>query len=59
LWDFNDKKKTYHNVHHEDYNSSYKTESNLQEDSDDPIIRARAKQLQKTLTGQIRMIEDT
>jgi len=31
--------------------------SNMQEDSDGPITRARAKQLQRTLTSQIRMIE--
>jgi hypothetical protein len=29
----------------------------LQENSDDPITRARAKQLQTTLTSQIGMIE--
>ena len=35
---------------------SYEAESNLQEDSDDPITRARAK-LQRALTSQIGIIE--
>ena len=30
----------------------------MQKDSDDPMIRARAKQLQRALTNQIGMIED-
>jgi len=46
-------------VHHRDYNPSRKAEPNLQEDSDGPITRVRAKQLQKALTSQIRMIETT
>jgi hypothetical protein len=29
----------------------------MQEDSDDPMTRARAKQLQRALTSQIGMIE--
>ena len=29
----------------------------MQEDSDGPMTRARAKQLQRTLTSQIRIIE--
>ena len=44
-------------VHHGDYNPSRKDEPNLQEDSDGPITRARAKQLQRALTSQIGMIE--
>ena len=44
-------------VHHGDYNPSRKAELNLQEDSDDPITRARAKQLQRVLTSQIGIIE--
>ena len=44
-------------MHHEDYNPSCEAESNLQEDSDDPITRARAKQLQRALTSQIGIIE--
>jgi hypothetical protein len=43
-------------VHHWDYNLSRKAELNLQEDSDDPITKARAKQLQRALTSQIGMI---
>jgi len=35
--------------HHGNYNPSSKAESNLQEDSDGTITRARAKQLQKGL----------
>jgi hypothetical protein len=46
-------------VHHGDYNPSRKAEPNLQEDSDDPITRAIAKQLQRALTSQIGMIEAT
>jgi anaerobic ribonucleoside-triphosphate reductase len=44
-------------VHHENYNSSRKAKSNMQEDSDGPMTRARAKQLQRTFTSQIGMIE--
>jgi hypothetical protein len=44
-------------VHHEDYNPSCEVESNLQKDSDGPITRARAKQLQRALTSQIGIIE--
>jgi len=44
-------------VHHENYNPSRKVKSNMQEDSDDPMTRARAKQLQRALTSQIGMIE--
>jgi len=46
-------------VHHENYNTSRKVKSNMQEDSDGPMTRARAKQLQRALTSQIGMIEDT
>ena len=44
-------------MHHEDYNPSRKAEPNLQEDSNGPITRARAKQLQRALASQIGMIE--
>jgi hypothetical protein len=44
-------------VHHGNYNSSRKAKPNLQEDSDGPLIRVRAKQLQRALTSQIEMIE--
>jgi hypothetical protein len=44
-------------VHHGNYNSSRKAKSNIQEDSDDPMTKVRAKQLQRTLTSQIKMIE--
>jgi hypothetical protein len=44
-------------VHHENYNPSRKAKSLMQEDSDGPMTRARAKQLQRTLTSQIGMIE--
>jgi hypothetical protein len=44
-------------VHHENYNPSRKAKSNMQEDSDGPMTRARAKQLQRTFTSQIGMIE--
>jgi hypothetical protein len=44
-------------VHHENYNPSCKAKTNMQEDSDGPMTRARAKQLQRALTSQIRMIE--
>jgi hypothetical protein len=45
------------NVHHGNYNPSCKAKSNMQEDSDGPMTRARAKQLQRALTSQIGMIE--
>jgi hypothetical protein len=44
-------------VHHANYNPSCKAKTNVQEDSDGPMIRARAKQLQRVLTSQIGMIE--
>ena len=44
-------------VHHGNYNPSRKGKSNMQEDSDGPMTRARAKQLQRALTSQIGMIE--
>jgi len=44
-------------VHHGNYNPSYKAKSNMQEDLDGPMTRARAKQLQRALTSQIGMIE--
>jgi hypothetical protein len=44
-------------VHHGNYNPSCKAKSNIQEDSDDPMTKVRAKQLQRTLTSQIKMIE--
>jgi len=44
-------------VHHENYNPSRKGKSNMQEDSDGPMTRTRAKQLQRALTSQIGMIE--
>jgi hypothetical protein len=44
-------------VHHGNYNPSCKGKSNMQEDSDGPMTRARAKQLQWALTSQIGMIE--
>ena len=44
-------------MHHEDYNPSCEVKSNLQKDSDDPITRARAKQLQRVLMSQIGIIE--
>jgi len=44
-------------VHHENYNPSRKVKSNMQEDSDGPMTRARAKRLQRALTSQIGMIE--
>jgi len=46
-------------VHHRNYNSSRKVKSNMQEDSEGPMTRARAKQLQRALTSQIGMIEAT
>jgi hypothetical protein len=44
-------------VHHGNYNPSHKAKSNMQEDSNGPMTRTRAKQLQRTLTSQIGMIE--
>ena len=44
-------------MHHGDYNPSCKAKPNQQEDSDDPITRARAKQLKRALPSQIGMIE--
>jgi hypothetical protein len=44
-------------VHHGNYNPSRKAKSNMQEDSDGPMTRARVKQLQRALTSQIGMIE--
>jgi hypothetical protein len=44
-------------VHHGNYNPSCKAKTNVQEDSDGPMTRARAKQLQRALTSQIGMIE--
>jgi len=44
-------------VHYGNYNPSCKAKTNMQEDSDGPMIRARAKQLQRALTSQIGMIE--
>jgi hypothetical protein len=44
-------------VHNENYNPSRKAKSNMQEDSDGPMTRARAKQQQRALTSQIGMIE--
>ena len=44
-------------VHHGNYNPSRKAKSNIQEDSDGPMTRAREKQLQRPLTNQIGMIE--
>ena len=46
-----------HDVHHGNYNPSCKAKSNMQEDLDGPMTRARAKQLQRALTSQIGMIE--
>ena len=44
-------------MHNENYNPSRKAKSNMQEDSDGPMTRARAKQQQRALTSQIGMIE--
>jgi len=44
-------------VHHGNYNPSCKAKTNAQEDSDGPMTRARAKQLQRALMSQIGMIE--
>ena len=41
------------------YNPSRKAKSNIQEDSDGPMTRPRAKQLQRALTSQFGMIEAT
>ena len=44
-------------MHHGNYNPSCKAKSNMKEDSDGPMTRVRAKQLQLALTSQIGMIE--
>jgi len=44
-------------VHHGNYNPSRKVKSNMQEDSDGPMTRARGKHLQRALTSQIEMME--
>ena len=44
-------------MHHGNYNPSCKAKTNVQEDSDGPMTRARANQLQSALTSQIGMIE--
>ena len=44
-------------MHHGNYNPSCKAKTNVQEDSNGPMTRARAKQLQRALTSQIGMIE--
>jgi hypothetical protein len=49
--------KSLSDVHNGNYNPSRKVKSNMQEDSDGPMTRARAKQLQRALTSQIGMIE--
>ena len=49
--------RTLIDVHHGNYNPSRKVKSNMQEDSDGPMTRATAKQLQRALTSQIGMIE--
>jgi len=38
-------------VHHGNYNPSCKAKTNMQEDSDGSMTRARAKQLQRALTS--------
>jgi hypothetical protein len=43
----------YNQWHHGNYNPSCKAKTNVQEDSDGPMTRARAKQLQRALTSQI------
>ena len=43
-------------MHHGNYNPSCKAKTNM-EDSDGPMTRARAKQLQRALTSQIGIIE--
>jgi hypothetical protein len=47
----------YFDVHYGNYNPSCKAKTNMQEDLDGPMTRARAKQLQRALTSQIGMIE--
>jgi hypothetical protein len=44
-------------VHHGNYNPSCKVKSNMQEDLEGLMTRARVKQLQRALTSQIGMIE--
>jgi hypothetical protein len=44
-------------VHHGNYNPYFKAKTNMQEYSDGPMTRVRAKQLQRALTSQIGMIE--
>jgi len=44
-------------VHHGNYNPSCKAKSNMQEDLEGLMTRARVKQLQRALTSQIGMIE--
>ena len=44
-------------MHHENYNPSRKAKSNMQEDLEGLMTRARVKQLQRALTSQIGMIE--
>jgi hypothetical protein len=44
-------------VHYRNYNPSCKAKTNMQEDLDGPMTRARAKQLQRALTSQIGIIE--
>jgi hypothetical protein len=44
-------------VHHGNYNPSRKAKSNMQEDLEGLMTRARVKQLQRALTSQIGMIE--
>jgi hypothetical protein len=58
LWAYRTAYKTsFTDVHHGNSNLSCKAKSNMQEDSDGPMTRARAKQLQRALTSQIGMIE--
>ena len=49
----NGKQFSQFDVHHGNYNPSCKAKSNMQEDSDGPMTRVRAKQLQRALTSQI------
>ena len=44
-------------MHHGNYNPSRKAGSNMQEGTNGPMTRARAKQLQRAMTNQIAMIE--
>ena len=44
-------------MHHGNYNPSRKAKSNMQEDLEGLMTRARVKQLQRALTSQIGMIE--